>query len=90
MLKLQLGDTVHLKTRGEKQWGKPSVVVKPYEGNEARSYVVYTTNREYRRNRRHIQIIPKCEIPPPDPIPFSTSLDRTDRTTGTTHNSTGK
>ena len=68
MSKLQPGDTVRLKAPGEKQWGKPSVVVKPYEGNEARSYVVDTGNGEYRRNRRHIQIIPKCEIPPPDPI----------------------
>ena len=68
MSKLQPGDTVRLKAPLEKQWGKPSVVVKPYEGNEARSYVVDTGNGEYRRNRRHIQIIPKCEIPPPDPI----------------------
>ena len=68
MSKLQPGDTVRLKAPGEKQWGKPSVVVKPYEGNEAKSYVVDTGNGEYRRNRRHIQIIPKCEIPPPDPI----------------------
>ena len=68
MSKLQPGDTVRLKTPGEKQWGKPSIVVKPYEGNEARSYVADTGNGEYRRNRRHIQIIPKCEIPPPDPI----------------------
>ena len=68
MSKLQPGDTVCLKAPGEKQWGKPSVVVKPYEGNEARSYVVDTGNGEYRRNRRYIQIIPKCEIPPPDPI----------------------
>ena len=71
--KLQPGDTVRLKTPGEKQWGKPSVVVKPYEGNEARSYVVDTGNGEYRRNQRHIQIIPKCEIPPPDLIPIPNS-----------------
>ena len=71
MPKHQPGDTVHLKTPGEKQWGKPSVVVKSCEGNEAMSYVVDTRNGEYRWNRRHIQIIIKCEIPPPDhPVLF--------------------
>ena len=65
MSKLQPGDTVRLKAPGEKQWGKPSVVVKPYEGNEARSYVVDTGNGEYRRNHTNNSEI---EIPPPDPI----------------------
>ena len=50
MSKLQPGDMVRLKTPLEQEWGNPSIIVKQYEGNEARSYVEDNGNREYRMN----------------------------------------
>ena len=73
MSKLRPGDTVRIRTPQQQQWGRPSVIMKPYEENRTRSYIVDTGNGKYRRNRRHIQVIPTGEIPPPVLIPMPKS-----------------
>jgi len=67
MSELRPGDTVRIRTLQQKQWGRPSVIVRPYEENRTRSYIVDTGNGVYRRNRRHIQVIPTRETLLPMP-----------------------
>ena len=56
--KLHPGDTVRIRTGDEKIWGEPATVVKKIG---PRSYLIDTGNGIYRRNRRHLQVIPSSD-----------------------------
>ncbi|XP_064629307.1 uncharacterized protein LOC135488593 [Lineus longissimus] len=58
MPELMPGDRVRVKLDNESKWGQPTTVVRQHE--TPRSYVVQSqSGREYRRNRRHLQLLPK-------------------------------
>ena len=54
---LKTGDTVRIKTDGEKLWLKKGVVKESYDS--PRSFIVDTSGGVYRRNRRHLLAVPK-------------------------------
>ena len=68
---LQPGDQVLIKGDDEKQWRRRGVLVK--QCTEPRCYPVQTSQGTIRRNRRHLQLVPKavskqlpvCDIPSP-------------------------
>ena len=63
---LQPGDTLRMKDPTDKQWGKPCEVVKRHGPPQARSYIIAVKEGRYRRNRRHLQKIPKPKTNPSD------------------------
>ena len=53
--KLKPGDRVRIRTPDEKRWSEPATVIRQLT---QRSYEVETRHGVYRRNRRHLQLIP--------------------------------
>ena len=67
------GDPVLMELDGEKQWSTPSTVLKIDPRNQ--SYVVKTgAGIRYRRNRRHLQGVPRVVPPVPDDEPDDTDI----------------
>lgn len=56
--KLQPGNTVRIKLDGEKTWRQAGVVKSLYD--TPRSYIIETPDGTYRRNRRHLQVVPSA------------------------------
>ena len=54
---LKTGDTVRIKTDGEKLWLKKGVIKESHDSS--RSFIVDTGDGVYRRNRRHVLAVPK-------------------------------
>ena len=55
---LQPIDAVRVKLDGEKEWRQTGFVTTPH--NTVRSYVVQTPDDRYRRNRKHLQVLPSA------------------------------
>ena len=59
MKTLEPGDIVRIRTPDQKQWGEYGKVLKRCG---PRSYVIDTGNGKYRRNRKHILVVPPVNI----------------------------
>ena len=66
MRPLQPGDTVRLRTPDQKHWGGYGKIL---EKCGPRSYLIDTGNGVYRRNRRHILVVPHNEPNVSFPLP---------------------
>ena len=54
----QPGDAVRVKLHGEKEWRQTGLITTPHD--TSRSYVVQTPDGRYRRNRKHLQVLPSA------------------------------
>ena len=55
-----------MKDPTDKQWGKSCEIVKRHGPPQARSYISAAKEGRYRRNRKHLQKIPKPKTNPRD------------------------
>ena len=60
---LRPGDHVLVKTDTDKTWSTPGTVTS--EHGAPRSYIVQTPGGDFRRNRRHLQLVPEQQGAPP-------------------------
>lgn len=68
---LQPGDHVLVKLDGQKDWSTPAVITRHHTA--PRSYIVQTPDGSFRRNRRHLQYVPKT-VPTSVHVPRSSPL----------------
>ena len=66
LIKLRPGDSVRVKLDGEKTWGQSGTVKSQYD--TPRSYIVETPGGTYRRNRKHLQVVPSTGAKEPPPV----------------------
>ena len=80
---LQPRDAVRVKLDGEKEWRQTGFVTTPHD--TPRSYVVQTPDGRYRRNHKHLPVLPSAgerhtmtsepaELPTAGPIPSSRTV----------------